>query len=33
MMYLSKGTCRDELLLAARCIVKSKGKNEFSPKE
>jgi hypothetical protein len=30
---MNRGTCRDELLSAAREIVKAKGINEISPKE
>lgn len=30
---MSRGSCRDELLSSIRSIVKSKGKNEFAPKE
>jgi hypothetical protein len=30
---MMKGTCRDELLLATRAIVKAKGDNRFTPKE
>ncbi len=33
MIGLSNGTCRDELLSAARSIVKSKGRNELTLKE
>jgi hypothetical protein len=31
--YVIKGSCRDELLSTVRSIVKSKGINEFTPKE
>ena len=33
MIYLNKGSCRNELLSTVRSVVKSKGKNEFTPKE